>query len=470
MKKKRVVILIVAAALFMQSLDSTVLGTALPAIAASLGTDPVRLHMTMTGYLLSLAVFMPVSGWLADRYGARNIFRLAVAVFTLASVACALAPTLAWLVAARVVQGMGGALMLPVARLALLRSISKHELVNAMSWVAIPGLVGPVLGPPVGGFVVTYWNWPWIFLINVPVGLLGIALATFYMEDVREADVPPLDVLGFVLTGIGFCGLVLGLEAMDAGLLPRSGSISALAVGLVALLAYVRHARRVPHPVLDLSLLRVPTFFAGVVGGAFFRVGVGALPFLLPLMLQAGFGYSPLHAGLVTVATALGALTMKLGAEALINRFGFRRTLIWNSTLAAISVAACMFFTPATSTAVIFATLAVGGFFRSLTFTAVNAISYADIDQRRMSQATGFAAVGQQLSLSLGVGLAAMILYIAKPSGAPPTAGDFVIAFAVVGIVMLVSAVQFATLSPQAGDALSRRRGQKTARQDNGPR
>jgi EmrB/QacA subfamily drug resistance transporter len=457
-KKNRIITLIVASALFMQNLDSTVLGTALAEIAQSLDTEPVRLHMTMTGYLLSLAVFMPVSGWLADRFGARTVFCLAVAIFTLSSVACAFAPNLGALVAARVVQGVGGAMMLPVARLALLRSVPKSQFVNAMAWVAIPALVGPVLGPPVGGFIVTFWSWPWIFWINVPIGVAGMVLALFYLDDVREADVPAFDVVGFVLVGIAFSGLIVGFESVGESLLPRWVSALAVVAGIAALAAYVGHARRVAAPVLDLSLLRIPTFFAGVIGGALFRIGIGAMPFLLPLMLQAGFGYTPAESGMTTLAAAMGAMVMKFGAERLIRRHGFRRTLIWNALLSAVSLAICMFFTPATPAALIFIVLLVGGFFRSLTFTSVNALAFADLDQRQMSQASGFAAVAQQLSLSVGVGIAAMILNAVTPGFEPPRADDFVIPFAVIGAIVAVSALQFARLSPEAGDAVANRK------------
>lgn len=456
-KNNRIIILIVAASLLMQNLDSTVLGTALTTIADDFRTDPVRLHMTMTGYLLSLAVFMPVSGWLADRFGTRDVFRWAVLIFTLASVACAFAPNLGWLVLARVAQGAGGAMMMPVARLALLRSVPKDELIRAMAWVSIPGLIGPILGPPVGGFIVTYWDWPWIFWINVPIGMLGIVLATLFMDDARETHVPPLDLTGFLLIGVGFSGLILGFETTGEAVLPRRANLLAMLLGAASLAAYVAHAQRVAAPVLDLSLLRVPTFFASVAGGGLFRIGIGAVPFLLPLMLQAGFGYSPLESGLTTLAGALGAISIKLGAEPLIRRFGFRRTLIWNALLSAVSLAVCVAFTPSTPVWVIFAVLLVGGFFRSITFTALNTIAFADLEQRRMSQASGFAAVLTQLSLSVGVGLAAVLLNLARGEGVAPRADDFVMPFAVVGLVVALAAVQFASLSPDAGSSVTRR-------------
>ena len=457
-KHNRIIAMIVACALFMQAVDSTVLGTALASIADSFGADPVRLHMTMTGYLLSLAVFMPLSSWLADRFGTRTIFRLAVALFTLSSVACAFAPSLPWLVAGRMVQGIGGAMMLPVARLALLRSVPKTQLINAMAWVSIPALIGPIIGPPLGGFIVTYASWPWIFWVNVPIGLIGIVLATIYMDDMREEAVPPIDFTGFLLVGIGISGLVLGFETIGDALLPRWVNLLAVLLGLASLALYMGHARRVAAPIIDLSLLKVRTFFAGVVGGALFRVGIGAIPFLLPLMLQVGFGYSPLESGLTTLAGAIGAISMKVGAERIIRRFGFRTTLIWNAIFSAASLAVCVLFSAETALWVIFVVLLVGGFFRSLTFTALNVITYAELEQERMSRATAFSTIVQQLSLSVGVGLAAMILTLSRAPGAEPQAVDFILPFTVVGAVVALSAFIFAALPADAGNEVANRR------------
>jgi EmrB/QacA subfamily drug resistance transporter len=454
---QRIITLIVACSLFMQAVDSTVLGTALTTIARDFGTDPVRLHMTMTAYLLSLAVFMPLSGWVADRYGTRDVFRVAVAIFTLASVACAFAPSLRWLVLARIVQGMGGAMMLPVARLALLRAVPKNQLVNALAWVSIPALIGPVIGPPLGGFIVTYWSWPWIFWINVPIGIFGIALATRYLDDVREPRVPPIDLTGFVLVAVGFTGLILGFETIGDALMPPWANYLAVLLGMASLAAYAGHARRAASPIIDLSLLRVQTFLAGVAGGGLVRIGIGALPFLLPLMLQSGFGYSPLASGMTTLAAALGALTMKFGAQALIRLYGFRTLLTGTALLSAVSVAVCALFSPSTAAWLIFLVLLVGGFFRSLAFTALNAIAYADLEPSRMSQATSFAALVQQLALSVGVGLAAMLLDVARGAHETPQPDDFAMPFLVIGAIISLAAFSFARLPPEAGNEMANR-------------
>ncbi|SEP69806.1 drug resistance transporter, EmrB/QacA subfamily [Faunimonas pinastri] len=461
----RIIAIIVACALFMQSIDSTVLGTALATIADAYHVSPVRLHMAMTAYLLSLAVFMPLSGWVADRFGTRTVFRLAILIFTLASVACAFAPNLSALVAARIVQGIGGAMMVPVARLALLRAVPKSELVNAMNWVSIPALVGPLLGPPLGGLIVTYASWPWVFWINVPIGIIGIVLASIFLEDVREPNVPRIDLRGFALISIGIAGVTFVLETLGDDILSRPVEALFVVAGCAAIALYVQHARRVAAPIINLNLLRIPTFSAGIVGGSLFRVGIGGVPFLLPLMLQAGFGRSALASGLTTFAAAAGAITMKFAAQPTLRFFGFRRTLIWNALLAAFFIALCATFSPATSVPVMFAILLVGGFFRSLEFTAINSITYADVDNRRMSAATSFASMAQQLSQSIGIGLAALMLDVVSGAGiAPATSPEaFGIAFIGISVLVAASSIHFARLSPEAGNEVAHRSGPSAA-------
>src|SRR5947209_2004985 len=307
MTRERLVPLIVAVALFMENMDSTVIATSLPAIAADIGANPLALKLAITSYLLALAIFIPGSGWTADRFGARTIFRAAIAVFMVGSIGCALAESLNHFIIARFLQGIGGAMMAPVGRLVLLRSVDKRSLVEAMTWLTMPALIGPLLGPPLGGFITTYLSWHWIFLINLPIGLLGIVLATKYIEDVRGEEREPFDAVGIVLAGLGIGGLAFGLTAVGLNnFLPPSVLIAMVLGGAAFLFAYVLHARRTPAPVMDLSLLALPTFRAGVVGGFVFRVGAGALPFLLPLMLQVGFHKTPFESGLITFATAIG--------------------------------------------------------------------------------------------------------------------------------------------------------------------
>ena len=324
------------------------IATSLPAIAASLNEDPIALKLAITSYLVSLAIFIPVSGWMADRYGARTVFRAALAVFMAGSIACAAAGSLGGFVAARFLQGMGGAMMVPVGRLVLLRSIPKSEMVSALAYLTVPAMVGPVVGPPLGGFITTYLDWRWIFFINIPIGLLGIVLSTLYFENIREPDRPPLDLAGFALSGFGLAALMLGLATGGRHLLPMEVSLGCVVAGTIAVIAYVRHARRIAHPLVRLDLLRIPTFRASVLGGSFFRIGVGAIPFLLPLMLQLGFGLNPFQSGLLTFVSAAGALFMKTLAARILRTFGFRAVLTVNAFIAAAFIGANGLFTPAT--------------------------------------------------------------------------------------------------------------------------
>jgi EmrB/QacA subfamily drug resistance transporter len=296
----RVVPLIVAVALFMENMDSTVIATSLPAIARALGTNPLALKLAVTSYLLALAIFIPASGWSADRFGARNVFRVAIGVFVLGSIGCALSRSLEEFVLARIVQGAGGAMMTPVGRLIMVRSIDKKFLVHAMSLVTIPALVGPICGPPLGGFITTYASWHWIFIINVPIGLIGLVMASRYIPDVQAEPPAPFDFRGFILSGLGIGGLAFGLSVMGLEFLPTWVVATLLGVGTVATIAYIFHARRTAAPILDLSLFKLPTFRASIFGGFMFRLGIGALPFLLPLLLQIGFNLSPFQSGLIT--------------------------------------------------------------------------------------------------------------------------------------------------------------------------
>jgi len=449
--------LIVACALFMENTDSTVIATSLPVIAKSLGEDPIALKLALTSYLVSLAVFIPISGWMADRFGARTIFRSALVVFMLGSILCAVSSSLGAFVGARFIQGMGGAMMVPVGRLVILRSVSKSEIVGALAYLTVPALVGPVVGPPLGGFITTYFDWRWIFFINIPIGLVGIVLASLFFEDIREEDVPPLDIRGFLLSSFGFAALMLGLNTGGRHLVPEAVSYACVIGGAAALLAYWFHAQRVPYPVLNLSLFRIPTFRIGVIGGSVFRTGIGAIPFLLPLMLQLGFGLDALQSGLITFASAAGALIMKTLAKTILARFGFRGVLTVNAVIGAAFLAASGLFTPTTPHAIMLSVLLVGGCFRSLQFTGINALSYADVSNREMSSATSMSSVAQQLSLSIGVTIGAFALESTHMlhGGKTLAAGDFWPAFLIVGLVSASSALWMMQLDPNAGAEVS---------------
>jgi EmrB/QacA subfamily drug resistance transporter len=459
MRADRIVPLIIAVALFMENMDSTVIATALPAIAADIGTNPLALKLAVTSYLLSLAIFIPASGWTADRFGARTVFRAAIAVFVLGSIGCALSGSLTDFVIARIVQGMGGAMMTPVGRMVLVRTISKRELVGAMVWVTTPALIGPVLGPPVGGFITTYATWHWIFIINVPIGLLGIVLATRYIPDVRAEERERFDVFGMVLAGLGIGGVAFGLSVLGLNFLPWTIVAALVFGGACFIAAYLAHARRTENPALDLSLFKLPTFFASVVGGFIFRLGLGALPFLLPLMLQIGFGMTPFQSGMVTFATALGAMGMKWATATILHRFGFRNILVINSVISAAFLAVCAGFTATTPIALMAILLFVGGFFRSLQFTSINTIAYAEVEPRRIGRATALVSVTQQLAVSAGVAIGAMAveLTIHFKGGGPLQAADFPPAFLAVAAISALSVLIFARLSPDAGAEMADR-------------
>jgi len=451
--------LIVACALFMENLDSTVIATSLPAIARSFGEDPLRLNLAITSYLLSLGIFIPLSGWMADRFGARTVFCSAIVIFTLGSIGCSVVNGLPELVAARIVQGIGGAMMVPVGRLVILRTIPKSELVNAMAWLTVPALLGPVLGPPIGGFISTFGSWRWIFLINIPIGILGVVLALTFISNTKEERAERFDTYGFVIVSLGVAATMFGFENVGRGILPTSIIASLLVVGVGLLALYYRHTRVTAAPIIDVSLLRVQTFGASVTGGFLFRMGIGALPFLTPLMLQLGFGLTPFASGMITFAGAAGAMTMKFTAGPIIRRFGYRRVLLTNTFVCAFFMALYGFFTPQTPHLVIIGTLLVGGFFRSLQFTSLNTIAYADIQTPVMSRATTLSSVAQQLSLSFGVGVGALLLHMTLAmSGRPElTASDFSPAYFVIALIGLSSLLFFWPLPPNAGDEVSGR-------------
>jgi EmrB/QacA subfamily drug resistance transporter len=441
-RRIRITALIVACALFMQNVDSTVIATALPTMAYAFGVEPVRMNVALTSYLLALAMFIPASGWMADRFGARNVFRIAIGVFTLGSVLCGSAQSLPQLVLFRVLQGMGGAMMVPVGRLLLLRNVPKSELVAVMAWLTTPALIGPVVGPPLGGFITTYFSWRWVFDINIPIGIVGIILVTIFVHDVREPNDTPFDWLGFAVSAVALSSLMFGFETIGRGVLPIEVSLTSLAIGITATLGYVVHARRHPSPLIDFTLLRYRTFLVSVTAGTVFRVGVGALPFLMPMMLQLTFGRSAVQSGLITFASSAGAMVMKPVSTRALRWFGFRDTLVYNGAVAAVLLGLCGAFRPAWPVAAIYVALLAGGFFRSLQFTAYNALAYGEIPRARMSAATSLYSTLQQVSLTLGVSIAAATMTIAMTLNghADPQISDFSLSFVVVALISLSAA------------------------------
>jgi EmrB/QacA subfamily drug resistance transporter len=452
----RTIPLILAVALFMENMDSTVIATSLPAIAGDIGTSPIALKLALTSYLVSLAIFIPISGWMADRYGAKTIFRIAIAVFMAGSIACAISGSLLDFVLARFLQGMGGAMMTPVARLVLVRSTPKRELVSAMAWLTIPALVGPLVGPPVGGFITTFFSWHWIFLINVPIGVAGIWLATRVLPDIEPVGARPIDFAGFLLSAIAASGVVFGLSVVSMPALPPIVGAITLAVGVVSGIVYVRHARRAENPILDPKLFGNVPFRAGIAGGTIFRIGNGAVPFLLPLMFQLGFGLTPFQSGSLTFASAFGAIMMKFLAPATLRLGGFRTVLIAAALLGAGFIAINAWFTANTPHLLIIAVLVGSGFLRSLFFTSANALVFADIEEKDASQATAISAVSQQISIALGVAMAGMILEGFTYVTAEPLGLDaFATAFLIVAGVTAFAAVPFLSLAADAGSSVS---------------
>ncbi len=454
--RARTTALIIASALFMEQLDSTVLTTALPAMARSFGVDPLHMSSALTAYLVGLAVFIPASGRLADRLGSRTVFRGAIALFMVGSVLCAQAPNLTALVLARLLQGAGGAMMVPVGRLVLLRTVAKSELVSAMFWMLLPATVGPLFGPIVGGCLTTYLSWRWIFYINLPVGLLGIALTSRFIPQLRETARRRFDVRGTVLSGVSLACLIFGLESVSRG--GASGSaIATLSAGLAAALLYFRHARTAAHPILDFSLMRVPTFRISVLAGAMARLVAGGSPFLIPSMLQLGFGVSAAQSGLVTFTAPLGALSMRLVVRRVLRRYGFRWTMMLNGVSAGLLMLACASFRPGWPFWLLSAILFLNGGAQSLQFTAMNTIAYADIEAERMSAATSFYATFQQMTLTLGICIAAGALAASRALAGRPelTLADFSAGFAVIGTLALLASPIASRLAPDAGSELS---------------
>jgi EmrB/QacA subfamily drug resistance transporter len=452
-----IVPLIVGCAQFMHQFDGTMITTALPVMAVSLNEDPLKLNLAITSYLLALAVFVPISGWMADRYGARRVFFAAIALFTTSSVLCGLSGSLAELVIWRTVQGIGGAMMTPVGRVIVVKSVPRLEIVRAMNYVTIPAVLAPLMGPSVGGFIVTYFSWPLIFFLNVPIGLVGLVLVHTYIPDIREEATPPLDLRGFVLLSLALAGLVLGFAALGRGALPTSVIVAAISLGAICGVVYLGHARRKADPIIDPDLLRIRTFAASVWGGGLFYLSTTAQVFLMALMLQIGFGFSAFHAGLMLLAGAIGSTVMRFTFQPMLRQFGFRRMLIWNGCLVGVCLGACGLFSAQTPLIVMVAVLFVAGFARSTQFTGVQSLGYAEIPSEIMSRATSFSSMMQQLAQSFGVGLSALIVHLSTVLHGREdiTAGDVALGFFTIAALQAVAIVVFYFLPPTAGSELT---------------
>ncbi|MGS0688703.1 MFS transporter [Nakamurella sp. GG22] len=454
---------LVAGAYFMENLDATIIAPAAPAIADSLGVQPVSVNVAMTAYLLTVAVLIPGSGWLSDRYGARGVFSLAISVFTVASVGCAAAPTLGVLTAFRVLQGVGGALMVPVGRLVVLRSTPKPELIKAIAYLTWPALVAPVLAPPLGGLISTYASWRWIFLINVPLGLVGLLLTRRLVPDLRADHRRGLDWRGFLLTAVGVAALVIGLEQVGAGRPSWAFAAIALGLALITLAASVRYLLRAPAPLLDLRTLRIRSLRAAVAGGTVFRLVISAIPFLLPLLFQVGFGWTAAQAGGLVVALFLGNLCIKPFTTPLMRRWGIRTVLLLALPASAVCIAGMAALQSTTPLAAIIALLTLSGIFRSIGFSAYNTVAFADVPTAQMTHANTLHATLQELGAGLGIAIGALLVRLGDPLGVALGLGDnpavaYRIAFVLLAASLLAPVIEAFTMPASTGSVVTGRR------------
>lgn len=452
--------LLVAGAFFMEFIDGTVIATALPDMAKSFGVQAVDLNIGISAYLITLAVLIPASGWIADRFGARKVFTLALAIFTLASVLCGLSESLESFVAMRILQGVGGALMVPVGRLAVLRTTPKHQLITAIATLTWPALVAPIIGPPLGGFITSYANWRWIFFINVPLGMLAITLALRFIPDIHDDERRPFDTAGFIATSVAMVSLVYAMELL--GTQQPQGWLTAglLALGTVTFLFALHHFRRAAWPMIRLDAMSVPTFRVTMYGGSLFRASISAVPFLLPLMFQVGFGMNAFHAGSLVLAVFVGNLTIKPATTPLIRWLGFKKLLLINGALNVLALLACALITPQTPVWVILLVLYLGGVFRSIQFTGVSTLAFADVPASQMSYANTLFSTATQLAVGLGISLAAIGIRIGDEISewlalnTIPGIG-FRLAFVAIAIICLVGMVDTLRLARDAGSAVS---------------
>lgn len=453
--------LLVAGAFFMENLDGTIIATAAPRMAQSFHVQSVDLNVTITVYLVTLAVFIPVSGWVADRFGARTVFAAAVAVFTAASGLCATSTSLGELTAMRVLQGVGGAMMVPVGRLVVLRSTGKSDLITAIAYLTWPALAAPLVAPVLGGVLCTYASWRWIFVVNLPLGVIAFFVTLRKVPQARPTGSGPLDWRGFVWGGVGLGTLLFGAEAVSAGNVNWARAGAAIAAGVLLLGSAVRHLRRTAHPLVSLRVLRIPTFRVANVGGSLFRMAIGAVPFLLPLLFQDGFGWSPIRSGVLVIAVFAGNIGIKPLTSPLLRWFGFKQVLIGSALLGGVSIAACALLRSGTALPVILSVLFVSGVARSVAFTAYNTIAFADVEPAELNSANTLWATVNQLAMGVGVALAAVALRVGTPvSHLFPdrsATAPFTVAFLALAALAFVSIAESVALPAGAGSSLNAR-------------
>jgi EmrB/QacA subfamily drug resistance transporter len=457
---KRLLPWLVAVAFFMESLDTTILNTAVPTIAEALNVAPLSMKSVLSSYTLSLAVFIPISGWMADRFGTRRVFAAAIALFTLGSFLCGIATSIEMLIAFRLLQGVGGAMMMPVGRLTMVRTFAKSELIRAMTFVAIPGLIGPMLGPLIGGTIVKYSHWSVLFFVNIPIGLIGLYLIWRQLPDYHGDDTKPLDAVGFVLFGSGIALLSYVLEVFGEHSMPGIQILGLLFVSILLLTLYGFRAVRVPNPLLRLALFRVRTFRASVSGGFFTRIGIGGIPFLFPLLYQVGLGFSPVQSGLLMMPQAIAAMSLKVVMPKILARFGYRTVLLSNTILLGVMILGFATINASTPVWRIVLQVFIYGFFTSLQYSSMNTLVYADVSAEETSSASTISSTGQQMSISFGVASASLVTALFIPNRDSASAAQMITGihqgFVVLGIWTMISSVVFSRLTKTDGAAVSR--------------
>jgi EmrB/QacA subfamily drug resistance transporter len=459
---KRLLPWLIAVAFFMESLDTTILNTGVPTIAAALHVAPLSMKSVLASYTLSLAVFIPISGWMADKFGTRRVFASAIGIFTLGSFLCGISTDIHALVACRILQGCGGAMMVPVGRLTMVRTFAKSELIRAMSFVAIPGLIGPMLGPIAGGLIVGYLHWRLIFFVNIPIGLVGLYMVYLHLPDYRQEHTDPLDVLGLILFGSGVALLSYVLEVFGEHTLSVREILSLLALSVVLLAGYGIHATKTPHPMLRLALFRIRTFRTTVTGSFVTRLGIGGIPFLFPLLYQVGLGFTPIQSGLLMMPQAIAAMSLKLAMPRILARFGYRAVLVSNTILIGVQILLFANIGKSTPVWLIVGEVFCYGFFTSLQYTSMNTLVYADVTEEQASSASSIASTMQQMAISFGVASASLVTALFIPDRHTSNPAQFIHgvhrAFFVLGGMTILSTIVFSGLNKGDGDAVSRRK------------
>jgi EmrB/QacA subfamily drug resistance transporter len=456
---KRLLPWLVAVGFFMESLDTTILNTAVPTIAHALRVPPLSMKAVLASYTLSLAVFIPISGWMANRFGTRRVFASAIGTFTLGSLLCGISSDIHWLVAFRILQGCGGAMMLPVGRLTLVRTFAKSELISAMSFVSIPALVAPMMGPLLGGIIIHYFHWSLIFFVNIPIGLAGLILVYRHLPNYRARRNYPLDVVGLILFGSGVALLSYVLEIFGEHSLSGREIGGLLLLSFALLGAYGLHGSRTRHPLLRLGLLRIRSFRVSITGNLCTRLGIGGLPFLLPLLYQVGLGYNAIQSGLLIMPQALAAMSLKLTLPRILRAFGYRRILIFNTLMLGAMLILFSTIDVGWSVWAIALTAFTYGLFTSTQYTSMNTLAYADVNEEQVSSASTIASTVQQLAVSFGVAAAsltaAMFISDRPGAGAPDMVHGIHLALRVLGALTIVSTFVFRELRSSDGDAVS---------------